>query len=190
MTIRAKLVKGFGGFYKVREDGTLWSCRMLGNIKDRKGPWKKMTPTPNETGHLNIGLSIPGSGKRVTIFVHRLVLEAFVGPCPPGMECRHYPDQNPANNNLTNLSWADRGTNQLDRKGQFVPRGEKQWCSKLTEKQVIEIREIAKKGKRGIGIKLAKKYGVSKAIISSIRLGHRWKHVPESQTIKKAKKKG
>lgn len=27
------------------------------------------------------------AGRRVQ--VHRLVLEAFVGPCPPGMECRH-----------------------------------------------------------------------------------------------------
>ena len=45
------------------------------------------------------------AGKSRKIMVHRLVLEAFVGPCPDGMTCDHI-DQNRANNRLSNLRWA------------------------------------------------------------------------------------
>ena len=48
-------------------------------------------------------------------YVHRLVLGAFVGPCPPGMESCHFPDRDPANNRLDNLRWGTHQDNMLDR---------------------------------------------------------------------------
>jgi hypothetical protein len=48
--------------------------------------------------------------------VHRLVLEAFVGPCPIGMQCRHFPDPNPANCNLKNLQWGTPMENTEDKR--------------------------------------------------------------------------
>ena len=36
--------------------------------------------------------------------VSRLVLLAFVGPCPEGMNCRHI-DNDRTNNHLSNLAW-------------------------------------------------------------------------------------
>ena len=53
-------------------------------------------------------------GERHNRFVHRLVLMAFVGECPPGMECCHN-DGNPANNRLQNLRWDTPSNNSLDR---------------------------------------------------------------------------
>jgi hypothetical protein len=53
-------------------------------------------------------------GKRSRIFVHRLVMLAFVGPCPPGMETRHL-DGNPLNNRLENLVYGTRQENAQDR---------------------------------------------------------------------------
>lgn len=46
--------------------------------------------------------------------VHRLVLEAFVGPCPEGMEGCHG-DGDPTNNSLGNLRWDTATSNQLDK---------------------------------------------------------------------------
>lgn len=45
--------------------------------------------------------------------VHPLVLEAFVGPRPPGMEACHA-DGNKTNNALSNLRWDTKRANELD----------------------------------------------------------------------------
>lgn len=45
--------------------------------------------------------------------VHRLVLEAFVGPCPAGQEARHLNDI-PCDNWLTNLVWGTSKQNRAD----------------------------------------------------------------------------
>lgn len=59
--------------------------------------------------HLCIG------GLRHKAFVHVLVLEAFVGPCPPGMEARHVHDRDPLNCCLWNLAWGTKLENGSDR---------------------------------------------------------------------------
>src|SRR5699024_6464865 len=46
--------------------------------------------------------------------VHRLVLEAFVGPCPDGMEACHW-DDDKTNNHVSNLRWATQSDNMHDR---------------------------------------------------------------------------
>lgn len=49
------------------------------------------------------------------IAVHQLVLETFVGPCPPGQMCRHLNDI-PLDNRLANLAWGTRLENTADAK--------------------------------------------------------------------------
>jgi len=46
--------------------------------------------------------------------IHRLVLETFVGPCPPGMQACHN-DSNPGNNRTDNLRWDTPIGNSIDR---------------------------------------------------------------------------
>ena len=55
-------------------------------------------------------------GKKRHAFVQWLVLEAFVGPCPDGMECRHFPDRDPTNNRLDNVRWGTAQENSDDKK--------------------------------------------------------------------------
>lgn len=60
-----------------------------------------------------------GEHQRVVIggrtrLVHSLVLEAFIGPRPPGFEACHN-DGDPANNRLSNLRWDTRSANTRDR---------------------------------------------------------------------------
>jgi hypothetical protein len=60
-------------------------------------------------GRCRVRLRKDGSVKMHS--VHRLVLEAFVGPCPDGMEGCH---GNFRNNALSNLRWDTKSANQFD----------------------------------------------------------------------------
>ena len=53
-------------------------------------------------------------GRKRVALIHRLVLEAFVGPCPEGMEACHW-DGDPTNNRVENLRWDTRSANARDR---------------------------------------------------------------------------
>ena len=78
-------------------------------------------------------LKLPRRVPRVEIgkvrYVHHLVLEAFVGPRPIGMECCHL-DDDPTNNYLSNLRWDTRSANSFDavRNGRH-PTGSKTRCT-------------------------------------------------------------
>lgn len=64
------------------------------------------------SGYRVVSLHYPGNPK--TVLVHRLVLEAFVGPCPEGHECCHR-DGDATNNHLDNLYWGTHVENMQDR---------------------------------------------------------------------------
>jgi hypothetical protein len=77
--------------------------------------------------------------------VHRLVLEAFVCPCPEGRECCHN-DGDPANNALTNLRWNTRKANIEDsRRHGIKPIGSRA-NAKLREDDVHESRRLKTEG--------------------------------------------
>jgi hypothetical protein len=61
---------------------------------------------------LRVTLRSP-AGSSDSKLIHRLVLQAFVGPQPPGMEGCHK-DGNAHNNKLSNLRWDDRESNVSD----------------------------------------------------------------------------
>ena len=48
-------------------------------------------------------------------YLHRIVLEAFVGPCPEGHECDHI-NRDKDNNELTNLRWVTPKENSANRR--------------------------------------------------------------------------
>lgn len=63
-------------------------------------------------GRPMVALSVNGKARRTG--VGPLVLEAFVGPRPPGMDCCHWDDV-PTNNVLGNLRWATPAANTADK---------------------------------------------------------------------------
>lgn len=108
--------------------------------------------------------------------VHRLVLEAFVGPRPAGGECRHL-DGNKHNNVLANLCWGTRLENEADRKAHgTIARGEKHGRSKLTEWMVKEIRALYAAGDV-TRAELARGYKVSQFTIGMVLKRTYWAHV-------------
>lgn len=84
--------------------------------------------SPNQSGHLQVLLC--NAGYEVPRLIHRLILEAFVGPCPEGMEGCHW-DDNPANNALSNLRWGTDSDNSFDsvRNGNH-PQARKKECKR------------------------------------------------------------
>lgn len=120
-------------------------------------------------GHLSVAI-----GRGNTRTVHSLVLEAFVGPCPTGMECLHKNGKH-QDNRLANLRWGTRSENLHDavRHG-HKPIGEAVHTAKLTREQVREIRE-----KIGMSsyAEIAREYGVTASAIQSIKTGRTWAHV-------------
>lgn len=73
--------------------------------------------------------------------VHQLVLEAFVGLCPDGMECRHLNGVRD-DNRLENLCWGTRKENQNDKivHGNSL-KGERNPYAKLSNEDVVEIKK-------------------------------------------------
>ena len=104
--------------------------------------------------------------------VHRIVLLAFVGPCPRGMECRHL-NGKAWDNRLENLAWGTHLENCADRDRHGTTAwGERIGVSKLTNKQVFRIHSLYKTGKHTIQ-ELAKRFNVKAFIISPIIRGKR-----------------
>lgn len=108
-------VPGYEGFYEVSDQGRVRTldryvrgrndCRRLIKSRVLKTP-------PRSSGHPHVNLRRENVGKTRT--VHSLVMEAFVGPRPEGMEVCHN-DGNPANNHLSNLRYGTRSENCMDR---------------------------------------------------------------------------
>lgn len=91
----------------------LYEVSDLGRVKSlRLGKLMKPHEVNYRIGYLQVGFSLAGRMKN--FYVHRLVLEAFVGPCPDGMECRHL-NGNARDNRLLNLAWGTRSENNFDR---------------------------------------------------------------------------
>lgn len=114
-------------------------------------------------------------GVKETRIVHRMLLEAFVGPCPTGMQACHN-DGNPTNNTLTNLRWDTVSNNHADKKlhGTYL-KGETAAGAKLTEQDVRDIRVRLAAGDKHIDI--ADDYPCTRDNISAINTGKSWRHV-------------
>jgi hypothetical protein len=167
---------GFHG-YAVSSSGEAWTCRTPGGSGRNRGgigkEWRKLAPLKVSDGYLGLGL-YSGSGRAKRARVHRLVLEAFVGPCPEGMECRHL-DGDPSNNRLDNLAWGTQSQQHEDRAlhGTSNRGHHRSGVAKLTIEEVAEIRSL-------VGTvpnkDLAIRYGVSRPTISNIRHRRKWSH--------------
>lgn len=112
-----KPVTGYEHLYQVSNHGRVRSLDRVVTFRGgrQKGssyrvPGKILNPTARDSGHLIVFLS---NGKVKREYVHRLVLQEFVGPAQKGMECLHK-DGNPKNNHLENLRWGTPAENRQD----------------------------------------------------------------------------
>ena len=126
---------------------------------------------PGDEGHIRVRLYRNKTSRR--FLVHHLVLEAFVGPCPPHLHvCRHL-DNNSQNNFVGNLVWATQKENMADKKIHGTEqKGERHPRVKLTAEKVREIKVLLAQGVSQMEI--GRRYGVSNYAICDIAHGKSW----------------
>ena len=163
-------VVGFPG-YRVGNDGSFWSCWATNGCLT--STWKQLRGFPVKGGYVIAAMRQNGIPK--TRLLHHLVLEAFVGPCPEGMETCHENDIS-NDNRVENLRWGTRESNFRDRdRNGGTARGTKIGLSKLNDEKVLAIRTRAFSGESLA--ELAKEFGCNDRNVSQIVLGRTWKHV-------------
>lgn len=143
----SKEIPGYDGFYRIDVSGQVWTCRSGGGryARNKKGVWKKLSHGVDLEGYHFVNLA--KDGRSINHKVHHLVLNAFVGPCPPGHECRHFPDPDPSNNDAKNLQWGTKRQNADDRIAAGSTKGERNSQAKLTWEKVRTIRRLFATGK-------------------------------------------
>lgn len=168
-------IPGFPG-YRVGNDGSIWSCWERPAVGDKfimTTRWRELKPNPAARYP---SVALYREGKSYTRLVHRLVLEAFIGPCPEGMEACHDPDRNPRNCRADNLRWGTHAENVADKvKHGTAQVGERHGMSKLTDEKVRNIRKRLAAGESRKAI--AEDLGVHKTLIGLVDRGRIWRHV-------------
>lgn len=118
-------VPGWEGYYEVSDQGRARSLdreivslpsSLRPDLRRRcRGQELKLTRRRTPKGRpARVTVRLNGDGRRKEFAVHRLVLSAFVGPCPAGMEGCHN-NGNAFDNCLQNLRWDTTSENNLDR---------------------------------------------------------------------------
>lgn len=174
--------------YEVSTSGQIRSVprRIIGSdekIHASKG--KLLKQHIRDDGYLMVKLYERGGRKSKSVYVHRLVLEAFIGCCPEGMEACHE-DGNKTNNNLSNLRWGTpksngedkvrHGTTTLGLCGRHYNEGENSGNAKLTDGKVLEIRRLFATGGYSIA-ELSRMFLMSYPATRQVIYRLSWKHI-------------
>lgn len=114
-----RAIPGWSGYYEVSDDGQVRSLDRTvefvsrwGTVGHRRFPGRTLKLTTLFTGYHQVELNA-GEGRVTRDLVHRLVLAAFVGPCPDGQEVRHLNGIRD-DNKLLNLTYGTHSENQRD----------------------------------------------------------------------------
>ena len=172
-------VVGFLG-YRVSTYGNVESCwQFQGGGYGRPGRfvlsniWHPLSPDVDERGRRRFTLR--RNNKSYKRFAANLVLEAFVGPRPKGLDCCHWDGIN-SNDRLDNLRWDTKSSNMLDKRRHGTARaGEEHPRAKLTTQKVRQIRKRRARGESLTAI--AADVGVTPTMVMYVAQRKNWQHV-------------
>lgn len=170
-----------GGAYQITRGGKI---RRLGRVVHRKNgaPMmvreKELTPYMLPIGYSAVSISM--DGKKMTLYMHRLLAGLFIKK-PFGKNEINHIDGNKGNNSLENLEWCTHQENMehAAKTGLSGPSpigpGERCPAAKLNDVKVKDIKERLVTGEKQKYI--SNIYGVSQGTIGSISTGKTWGHV-------------
>ncbi len=170
-----KPVVGYEGLYEVSDLGRVKS--LTRTIPDKTFGTKNITGrflslTPHRK-YVTVRLS--KNHKSINALVHRLVIQAFVGECPEGLEVCHKNGIG-TDNQLSNLRYGTHKSNMSDRLEHGTSgKGSDNSQAKLTDKDIAEI-----KWARSFGFThqaIADYFNVCRQTITLIINNKRWSHI-------------
>lgn len=166
-------VKGYEGIYSVSDLGNVVSMNYR-----HTGMLQLMTPCKDSDGYLIVCLT--KDGKQKTLTIHVLVMAAFVGTRPKGLQVNHKSGIK-TDNRLVNLEYCTSSENRLHayRTGlQSFPNGEDHPNAKLSKADVEAIRGRLAAGETQT--KIAQSFGISTSNVSLLATNKRWNKVQKS----------
>ena len=181
-----KYINNYEEKYKVSNTGKVKGI----DRKDSMGrPVKGVVLKPNmsNSGYEQVGLSL--NGIKTKFYVHRLVAKAFISN-PNNKPCINHLDGDKRNNKVNNLEWTTQSENHKhafknglrkitkSQKNAIskANRGFNNKHSKLTNKQVLEIRKLYKS--EDLTTKeIADLYNITFSNVAQIVRRETWKHL-------------
>lgn len=142
---------------------------------------KYRKPVLHKSGYYHIALQAKDGAKRFKM-IHCLVMAAFVGPVPDGMEVDHV-NCDKADNRLINLEYVTPNENirRAIKNGRIGRIGIDNPRATLTEDEVRQIRLLLHKVKIGESNMqhkdIAALFGIKKNTVGNISSGGAWSHI-------------
>lgn len=162
------MVEGFPSLM-VSEHGDV--VRLASSRRKRAGSrwcWQhfpEQTLNARTTGAGYMAVQTKTEGKRATLYIHRLVAQAFI-PRPPHCNEINHLDGNKKNNSLQNLEWTTHSANlkHAHATGLFK--------NTMSANEALALKELLA---RGISVsEAARRFGLAKSTVVGIRNGHSW----------------
>lgn len=157
-------VSGLSGAYSITSAGRLYSHRRRAFL----------SPGLDVSGYPRATIRIRGTRSRM--FVHRLVATEFCAARPGASQVNHK-NGIKTDNRADNLEWVTASENQRHsvRTGLHLCCGKDNPMAKLTEGDVVRIRELVRSGKNAA--EAGAGYGIDRATAWKVATRKSWKHV-------------
>lgn len=182
-TEKWKSIAGYEGLYEVSNLGRVRSMpRTEAFLKKSNGQIatlcvrqrkEKILKAGQRGGYLSVVLSKNGTTHNA--LVHRLVAQAFIPNSDNKPQVNHI-EQPKTDNSVGNLEWATPAEDGQHRVAHDLrPNGSRLPQTKLTEEQVVEMRDFRAQG--WLLRELSAKYDVAESTVSAVVRGRFWKQV-------------
>ncbi len=167
-------IPGYEGLYSVNQSNQVLSHdRTVYRGNNSYGIQKgiKLSCNENSMGYIQVNLC--KNGVQTLFGIHVLVAMAWNLPKEKHHNVVKHLDNIASHNYANNLQWDTQSKNTIDAYVDGISKsGEKHYRSKITEKDVIDIRNSLLSGSE-----LGKIYNMSKEGINKIKKGVTWKHI-------------